>query len=161
MALSAATLGTELQAMAPAPDEATGIDNFAAAFENYFSGATCGGASVTGGTLAPCTVALKAAMVGVSATGPASIAAGIVAFWSIVATTAAVIWVLVPPLVAATPPPGLGGLAAAIAATGTANIAGELSLIDAANAMGTAIHPFNLGGLGTIVTPPGGTLPIL
>lgn len=161
MALVQATLGTELQAMVPVGSEAEGIDNFASAFENYFGGATCNGIAVTPGTLAPATAALKLAMVGVGTTGPASIAASIAAFWGIIATSAPTIWVMAPVLVSATPPPGLAGLAAALATAGTANIAAGLGLVAAAAAIAAAVHPIMLGGLGVIVTPPGGTYPIL
>lgn len=161
MPLVQATLATELEAMVPVNTEADGINNFATAFENYFTNSVCGGAAVTPGTLTPATTALKGAMVGVLTTGAASISAGIAAFWGVVATSAPAIWVIAPVLVSATPPPGLGGLAAAVLAAGTANIAGGLDLAAAAASMASAIHPLMLGGLGVIVTPPGGTLPIL
>ncbi len=166
MALSAATLGTELQAMVPAASEADGIDNFATAFENYFAESTCGGVSVNGGSLSAATTALKAAMVGINVTpglAPTFITAGIVAFWGVVATSAASIWTVLPiPLVAAVPPAGLAGITAAVTAAGASNIAGALSLVDSANAMGAAIHTPNLGGVGNVTPPPPGiTLPIL
>ncbi len=147
--------------MAPAPDEATGINNFATAFENYFAQATCNAVAVTPGSLAACTAALKAAMVGVASAGAAKIAAGISAFWGVVATNAPTIWVTVPVLISATPPTLLSGLQAAIDAAGAANIAGNKSLVDSADAMATAIHGKQSGGLGNIVIPPGGTYPIL
>lgn len=161
MALAAATLGTELEAMVPADSEATGINNFATAFENYFSNSTCNGVSVTPGSLTACTTALKAAMVGVSSAGASKIAAGIVAFWGVVATSAPSIWVLAPVLVSATPPTEMAGLTAAIQAAGNANIAAESSLEDSALNIANAIHPLMLGGLGVVITPPGGTYPIL
>lgn len=161
MTLSASKLATELEAMVPADSENTGINNFATAFENYFYESTCGGSSVTNNSLTACTAALKSAMVGVSSSGASGISAGISAFWGVVAGSAALIWVTAPVLVAATPPPGLSGLTAAITTAGNTNISNKNSLEDSALVMANAIHHLMLGGLGTIVTPPGGTLPIL
>ena len=161
MALVSNTLASELESMVAVDTEAEGINNFSAAFENYFYDSTCGGVTATPGTLTAASTALKAAMVGVNSAGAAKIAAGIVAFWAVVGASAPTIWVILPPLVSATPPPGLGGLSAAIAAAGAANIAAEASLEQSAATMATAIHTIMLGGLGVATIPPGRTLPIL
>ena len=161
MALLPATLGSELANMTPTMDENVAINNFSAAFETYFNGASVLGIPVTAGSLAGATSALKAGLVGMSVlnAGPAKIQTAITSFWGVVATSAATIWATVPPPTGATPPPGLTGIAAALTTTFSANISGELSLEDSANAVATAIHSTQLGGIALIPPPPTGPGP--
>ncbi|MCP4604480.1 MAG: hypothetical protein GY847_28820 [Proteobacteria bacterium] len=149
MALSESTLSTELQNMVPAATEAIGIDNFADAFETYFSAATVDGAAVETNSLDSATVALKAAMVGIGSAGMEKIEDGITAFWVEVETEAPNIWTLDPVAVSATQPPDLSDLTADLETVGAANVTGELGLVDAAAAIAGAIHGLMLGGIAT------------
>ena len=151
MPLAAPTLGNELKNLPPVKTEAEAINNFATAWGNYFGNATVAAVPVTPGTLTPAINAMKGALVGLSATGAAAakIQSGIVAFWGVVAASAPTIWVTVPPVISATVPPLLGTIAAALSAVFTSNQAGNLSLADAANAVASAIHPIQLGGIAT------------
>jgi len=147
-----------------AATEAEGIARFAAAFENYFAESVVGLAPVVQSALAPATAAMEAAMAGVVAVdGGAGMYAGIAAFWGALPAIAPVVWPLVvPPLTTTvTPPPGLTTLQANITAVGVANIAGGLSLIDAADAMATAIHAGTTGGTATNTATPPVAVPIL
>ena len=162
MPFSQDTLAQELQKMVPVDNEPAGINNFAEAWEEYFSESTVAGATVVPGTLAAAPTALKTAMGGVANVDSAkAIADGIDAFWGVVETSAATIWITVPPLASATKPPTLGAIEAAVAAAGTANIAAKLSLEDSADAIATAIHPNNLGGLAKNTAVPPVDIPIL
>lgn len=154
MSLSESTLASELENMIPVETETEGINNFAAAFENYFSNATCKTVSVTPGSLTAATSALKSAMTGANTDAATAIGAGVAAFWGVVALSAATIWVVAPPLASAVPPPTLGLITAAVLAAGTGNINAESNLADSAATIATAIHPSNLGGLGVDTTIP-------
>lgn len=155
MTLSVDTLAEALESMVPAETEAEGIEHFAAAFREYFAESVVGGVPAVFDALEPADTAMRGAMAGVVASnGPAGLTAGITAFWGEIPSIAAVVWVRVPVLATATPPPGLSGLIAAIAAAGTANIAGALSLEDSAAAMATAIHSCMTGGTATDTTAP-------
>lgn len=161
MPLVSSVLGAELANMAPVDNEPDAINNFAAAWETYFKDAAVLGVPTTPGSLSGAIGSMKGALVGMSATGAgaAKIAAGITAFWSTVAGAAATIWVTAPPPTGATPPPGLGGIAAALSAAFAANMAGDLALADAANAVAAAIHPTQLGGIALVPPPPAGPGP--
>ncbi len=161
MPLVQATLASELLALEPVGDEAGAIDNLAGAWENYFAGASVLGIPTTGGALAGATTAMKGALVGMSVAGAgaAKLQAGIVAFWAVVAVSAATIWATVPPPLSATPPPGLGGIAAALTPVFVSNAAGSLSLADSANAVAAVLHPLQLGGIALLPIPPAGPGP--
>ena len=163
MPLSAAALANELEAMVPVGTEAEAIDNFSGAFEGYFADASVAGVPTNGGSLTPATTAMKGALVGMSnpGAGATAIQAGIVAFWGVVATSAAIIWTLAPVLISATPPPGLGLIAAALEAVFTANIEGELSLTDSVTNVANALHPLQLGGIAVQTGVPPVNIPIL
>lgn len=156
------TLATELQVMAPVASEAEGISNFANAWANYFMEATVLGTKILSVTLLESAKsAMKSAMTGVSSSGFASITAGITAFWGVVATSAAVIWVMAPPLASATPPPGLASLTTSMQAKGDENITNEASLVEAMDNLAQGIHPLNLGGIAVNTAVPPVGIPIL
>jgi len=161
MALLAATLGTQLANMTPQDTEAAAISNLATAFDTYFQGATVAGIPVTPGSTAGAKAAMSGALVGISApgAGAAKIQAGIIAYWGAVVPAAVTIWVTVPPIISATPPPGLAGIAAAITPVFASNQAGDLPLATAANNVANAIHPTQLGGIAVIGPPPPGGTP--
>ena len=164
MALTAATLADGLKALTPTDNEADAIAAFSAAWEAYFAKATVLGVAVNGGSLAGALGALEAALVGMSATGAgaAKLQAGVVAFWGIVATSAAAIWTMVPPVpppTAATPPAGITGIAAALVPVFASNTSGSVDLDTSATNVANVIHPLNLGGIAVIPPPPPPTNP--
>jgi hypothetical protein len=162
--MSASTLASELEAMVPTTDEAEAIDRLVTAWETYFYEATVSGIACTSGTLAGASAAMRGALVGLSTPGlsASKLQSGIVAFWGVVATAAATIWVTVPLTVAAAPPPGLAGITAGLAGVFGANTAAGLNLADASTAIAAVLHPLNLGGLASLAPPPPGlTAPIL
>ena len=154
-------LAAELEAMTPVDNEPDTISNFATAWTNYFFESEVAEVSpLEIALLDSSKAAMESAMVGLSQAGPASIGAGIVAFWGVVATSAATIWVTVPPLASAAPPPNLATIPAVIAPIGLANTAAKKSLEDSVAAIAAAIHPINLGGLATNTAVPPVALPI-
>lgn len=155
MVMLANTFAEELENMTPTDVESEAIDRFSASWETYFYDAAVGAIPANVGTLASATSAMKAAMVGMSSqdAGATAIQSGIIAFWGIVATSAASIWTTTPPCTGATPPPALGTISASLAGVFSANTAGELELADACSAIATALHPINLGGICAIPTP--------
>lgn len=162
MTMSVASLAKELEAMIPVMTEAEGISNFAQAFENYFYEAEVAFTPANPGTLAPCTAAMRSAMVGISGVGAPSITAGIAAFWGALSGIAVLVWTLAPPLASTTPAPGLAGITAAVEVVVRQNIKGEVSIEQAAYNMAAAIHPLNLGGLAVnTVVPTPVSFPIL
>lgn len=156
MVMSPTTLGGELANMVPTDQEIEAIQTFADAWEKYMGGSAAGPVPAVPGSFAGAKGSMIGAMSGISTTGATAIAAGIAAFWGVVATSAATIW---PPALSATPPPGLSGIAAVLAAVLVANTVGELSLVDATNAMAAAMHPANLGGIAVFPPLPGGLGP--
>ena len=162
MTLDVDTLATELQNCLPVDNEADAIDNFASAFETYFYDAACAGLSVASDSLDGPIGDMKTAMTGYSVAAVASMVAGLNAFWSSVGDNVAVIWAKVPPFASVTPPPGLATLAAALTATGAANVANKASLEDATAAIAANIHAATLGATATdSTTPTPLTFPIL
>lgn len=155
MALDKDTLASNLESMTPVGTEAKGNANFADAFTDYFYGAEVKAVPVVDGTLAGANSAMKAAMVGINSGGGwGSLVAGISAFWSFLSANAVIVWVVVPPIASITPPPGISTLAAALAVTGQANIAGQKSLSDSVAAIAADIHAATLGGLAVDTTAP-------
>lgn len=159
MALVSATLGAGLANMTPTMQEIVAINNFADAFEDYFSLAGVMGIPCTPGSLSGAKAAMIGSMSGLSSSGGAAgaITAGITAFWGVVAGAAASIWLTPFPVASATPPPGLAGLSAALSGAFSANTAGGLGLSDAANVVATAIHGTQLGGIAIVSTIPSPT----
>lgn len=161
MALVQATLSAGLAAMESVDNEPEAIDNFVAAWGDYFALAAVLGIPTTPGSLEGALSAMRSALTGLSTGGQGStiIQAAIVAFWGVIAGSAATIWATVPPPTAATPPPGLSGIKVALDGAFSANVAGELGLVDSANAVAGAIHPTQLGGIAVIPVPPAGPGP--
>ena len=164
MALTQSTLASGLESLTPTSSEPVAISAFVDAFETYWNGATVSGAGLNPGTIDTGLAAMQGAMAGLSVTGQGAtkIAAGVSAFWSAQAALATTMWttapiVLVPPIV---PPAGLSGLAAALSSTFASNLAGELSLTDAAAALAATIHAANLGGVVPGSAPPAAPAPI-
>lgn len=161
MPLNQDTLATELEAMVPSEDESAAISNLANAFHNYFLESSVLGIPATPTPLEAAKTAMEGALTGLSSTSSLAIQTGITAYWGAVTPIAPTVWVTVPPIVSATPPPGLTGISAALDAVFPANTTGELNLADASAAIAAAIHPTQLGGIAVITPPPPTTAPIL
>lgn len=152
MAMSLATLKTELKAMALFSTEPPAVTAWTSAFAAYFqgNGVTEGAESNLVYIAAAAIPAAKAAMAGglagmsASGAGAAKIAAAIALFWG--ALVPATAW---PTTTAITPPALLAGLAATLQTTFTANKNGSLSKNDSMDAIATDIHAANQGGTAT------------
>jgi hypothetical protein len=157
--LQANTLATELEALEPSSTEAVAIARLVDAWEVYWGGATVNGVPATPGSFTAGLSAMGAALVGMSSSGAgaAAIASGVSAFWTAVAPLATAIWitapiVLVPPIV---PPPGLGGISAALVSVFGSNTVSSLTLAQCAQQIASVLHAN--GGVGAAV--PGSVLP--
>jgi hypothetical protein len=104
---------------------------------------------------------MRAALTGITTADNAAttIQTAIIAFWGVVAGSAATIW---PPALSATPPPGVGGIAAALNGVFASNTAGDLALAAAAQLVATAIHGTQSGAIAIYPPPPAnvGPMPI-
>ena len=163
MVMSAATLATELNNnMIIVDNESDAIDNLSMSWETYFYNASVEGIPVIGGSLASATSAMKTALIGMSVQNAAAnaIQAGVIAFWGVVATSAASIWTTTPPCTCATPPTTLGTIAATLSGVFTSNKDGALDKAAATLAIANALHPLNIGGI-CIIPSPGTPTPIL
>lgn len=156
MPLSEATLSSELQAIPLSDNEPDSIDYLTTAFTNYFYDASVAGIPCASGSLDAAASAMAGALTGMSApgAGAASLQAGCLAFWNAVVLAAPTIWVTVPPVILAVLPPGVAGLAAALAPVFTANTAGELDVAASCDAIAAAWHVTNIGGTATQQLPP-------
>lgn len=162
MTLTASTLEAALASLTPTASEATAIERLVDAWESYFAEATVSGAPLVAGSLSAGLSALGAGLVGLSAPGAAAakIAAATAAFWSAQAGLATSMWVtapvvLVPPIV---PPPGLGGLEAALDAVFAA---GPYELDDALGAIAAAWHAASTGATVPGSVPPAPPAPLV
>jgi hypothetical protein len=163
--LDVTKLKDELAALELVNDEPTAITNLANAWHTYFLDAGPGVPALPG-TLEPAKTAMIGALAGLKVPGAGAVAlqAGITAYWGIVASSAASIWTLAPPIVAAIPPPTLAGLSVLLAATFVANIVPPpLPKPDAVLAIATVLHTTaGLGGMVALTPPPPGiTVPIV
>lgn len=156
MPLLLKTLANGLENMEATDDEPTAIKNFVDAWETYFSQASVSGVLTAPGTLTAALTSMKAGLVGLHNpnTGASLLQIAITTFWATVAASAATIWVVVPPILTATPPPGLGGIGVALTAAFSANQTGKLDLAASALAVATAIHPTQIGGVTAQGPPP-------
>jgi hypothetical protein len=159
MVLVPAPLASGLADMVATDDPSAAIDVFANAFVDYFGGASVLGIPANAGVIGGGPkAALKAAMAGINSIDGAAQAMqdGITAFWTAVLPLALTVWPgtvgpIIPPAIA---PPGLAGIQAAVQAAFDANTAGGLSLADSANAVASAIHGTQAGGLVNLGPPP-------
>lgn len=158
MPMSAKKLGDEMSKMEPTEVASEVARGFASAFTTFFYDAQANG-SVVPGTLEPAKAAMFAPLGSVSniGAGAAALQAAIVAFWGVVASSAATIW---PGTVGATPPPGLTGIAAALVPVGEANTTGKATRSQAMMNLALVIYAANLGGMATM-PPPASPVPIL
>jgi hypothetical protein len=166
MALSAATLSTELQALTPIGSEPTAIARLSSAFDAYFREATVGGVPLVPATIAPGLAALQAALVGMSLTsaGAPQLAAAVTAFWTAQLALSTSMWItapvtLVPPTI--TPPAGLVYLSAALSSVFASNVAGGLSLGACCDAIAGAIHTACSGATVLGSVPPASPAPLV
>lgn len=156
MAMSAATLSTQLQNLTPTTSEATAIGRFVNAWGNYFAASAANGVPYT--VNAAHFSAMQSAMAGASApgAGAAKIQAGIVAWWASVLSTFAATYA---GSIALVVPTTITTIAAALTPVLASNTAGGLSLASACTQIANTIHPLNLGGTATF--PPAVVAPIL
>jgi hypothetical protein len=162
MVLLAATLGTELQNLSPVDNEAQAVQTLATAWHNYFKGSSVAGIPALEASLLAAKNAMVGALSGMSQANQAAakLAAGITAYWGAVIPAAASIWVTVPPIMSATPPPGLAGVAATVSGIFSANTFGKLNLAASATALANALHPVaGLTGIAVLGPPPPGGTP--
>lgn len=166
--LSQAKLSDMFKSLTPTTDYTVAAARISSGFQTYFAEATVLGIGIGSvGLLAPCKAAMDVALL--AAMAPRNNAAGafqsgITAWWGAVPAVAAVLWVgeppMAPPVLSATPPPGLSGIAAALSTVFAANRAGGLNLPSASDAIAAVLHPLMLGGLAGRGPPPSSS-PIL
>lgn len=158
MAMLQSTLSTQLQNMAPAAAEATAITNLVNAYGTYASAAAAGAVPITPAGVNLGKAAMQAALVGMSAPGAGitKIPLAVVQFWVAVAGGLATSFA---GALAITPPPN-AGLAALLAATFPANVSGNKTLAQAADAIATNMHTQAIIG-GTVTLPGPVVTPIL
>lgn len=165
MALSSATLASGLTALVPTTSENDAIDRIVNAWESYFDQSQLGPAVAVHGSYAAALSAMRSALVGLSTAnaGATKIQAGVTAFWAAIAPLAATVWPQTPPPVTtppATPPPTLGGVATALQAQWTADIAAKATLSQGATNTAAILHTnAGLGGICPITTPPATVVP--
>lgn len=153
MALSEGTLASGLQTMVPTMDEGEAITRLVNAWASYFEGAEVLG--VPADSLDGASSAMEGALGALNVDGAVGMQAGVVAFWGVVTSAAATIWVFPPNLAGpAVPPPGAAGIAAALLPVFSANVASNASLEEATENIAAVLH--SLGGQGgtVTVTPP-------
>lgn len=153
--MSASTLATGLQAMAPTTIEATGVQHFADAWATYFAASSANGVGYTAN--AAHKSAMISAMAGASApnAGATAIQLGVVAWWNAVVSTGPATY---SGCTLVTPPPTISTIAATLAPTLASNTASKLSLADACTAIAAVLHACNQGGTATF--PPSVVSPI-
>ena len=152
MAMSKNTLKTALVDMGLFGVEAEAIAGWAASFREYFEQAQAAAIPIIPAALGAPEAAMVAAMTGLSAPGSAAaaITAGVTAWWASLALTPAAYFA---GCTAITPPPGLAGLTALLAATFAANISGALSAAASYDAIATNIVAVNSGGFAAFPGP--------
>ena len=147
MTLSSSTLADALESLTPTALESQVITRLVAAFSDYFGEATVSGAPVTGSLSGP-EFAMATALIGVTAfnQGATKLAAGVTAYWG--AVVPASTWVVPGSVLGAlTPPPGLPGLAATLAATFASNTSTGVTLEQAAANVAANIHTASTGAI--------------
>lgn len=163
MALSSSKLADGmLDKMTPTIVEAEAAQNFADAWEAYFLDASVSGVPVSG-SLASAKAAMVGALAGMSAAGvgAAKLAAGIQAFWGVVATSAATLWLVTPNTIpVATPPATLASIPAALAPVFAANVAAAHPASVCMANIAAVLHGLGgLGGIASLLPPSGPAVP--
>lgn len=156
MPLLVTSLSAELVVIAGAhpANVAAAIISWATAFDNYMAASTCNGAPLNPAVASVASLAMQGALAGLGAGGAAALAAGVTAYWAALNVPGAYGASL-----SVTPPPGVGGLAAALTAVFAANTSGALVVPGAQDAIAAAWHPLMLGGIA--IFPPALPFPIL
>jgi hypothetical protein len=159
MAMTQATLSTQLQNMTPTGAEATAITNLVNAYGTYAAGAASNGVPIQAAGVNLGKAAMQAALVGMSGAnqGITKIPASIVQFWIAVAGGLATSFA---GAIAIVPPPN-AGLAALLAATFPANVSGNKTLVQACNAIAADMHVQAIIGGTVTFAGPIGPFPIL
>lgn len=164
MAMIPSIMASGLSAMAPTMSEAAVIQAITSAWRSYFTLAAVGVTPAIPAAFEPGIAAMQGALVGISAPAPGVAAlklqAGVLAFWGAITALPTAIWVtapivLIPPIV---PPPGIGGISAALSGVFSVN---TNTLISAANSIAGILH--SNGGIGALVpgsVPPAPPAPL-
>lgn len=164
MALSQAKLELVFQGP-PTVIESEVIDILAARFLDFFLDSTVAGSPALPAPLAAAELAFRAAAVGLSQTGQSAsrVQAAISAFWTAALAVAPTVWITIPPIVpgSATPPPGLGGVSAALSSVFAVNLASDADLPTASANAAAAVMPTQLGATVTLAPPPPGGTPLV
>ena len=162
MALSQAKLALVFQGP-PVATEPEVIDVLASRFLDFFLDSTVAGSPALSGPLAPAELAFRAAAVGLSQPGQSAsrVQAAISAFWTAALAVAPTVWVTIPPILpgSALPPPGLGGVSAALSSVFAVNLASNADLATASANAAAAVMPTQLGATVTLSPPPPGGTP--
>ena len=148
MAMSQATLETELGNMGDSSSESTTITNLSNAYAVYVTDAEADPVPIEADTIVIAKAAMAGAMkgIGVTGAGPAKLLAGIVAFWASILATYALSF---PTAVAMTPPPH-----ATFAASLALMVAGSDQTREKAIKQIAGIMNTNATTLGTVTFPP-------
>ncbi len=156
MAMSSATLTTQLTALPLTTDEPTAISAWAAAFDVYMKEAEANAIQINAAGLVNSVSDMEAAMVGLSGAdlGAVKLRDGMIAYWLAIIPASA--WATCTAIGA---PATLGGMVAGLRAVFASNLAGELSQADAAAAVAVYLHSVNVPG-GTATFPGPSVLPI-
>lgn len=155
MTLQSSDLKTGFLAMGLFYSEEEACAGWALVYREYFEAAIAGTVPVIAAALDGPEATMAAAMAGLSTAGPASIQAGVSAFW-LALTPAATYF---PAATGITPPAGVTGLASALSGVFAANIAGSKSAGESYEAISAAIHLASAGGIAIFPPPPGGIGP--
>lgn len=148
MPLVAATLSSQLQAIANGDNIAAAQNAWADAFNTYMQASTAG-APLNPAIAVAARAAMLAALGSLNSAGASALQAGVAAYWTALNVAGAY-----GVSTAVTPPPGVAGLAAALAPVFTANTAGKLAKPASCDALAAAWHPLMLGGTALIVGVP-------
>lgn len=152
MTMSSGTLATELANLIPAASEAVAAATLAVAYATFAADAVAGVVSITAAGVGLGKAAMLSALVGMSTpgAGPAVITSAVQAFWVAVAAGLATSFAAA---TAITPPPH-AGLQVLLEVAFVANTASRASLVDAAQAIATAMaSQAIIGGTATFPGP--------
>jgi len=171
MAMTPATLSTELQKIANTEDEAVVRSGWASAYTKYMkTSAVLGVSPLSEAVLAGAKSTMDSALIGISTPKTALVAAQLIVaaiktFWTTALAAGVTVWVTIPPLVP-TPvtlptnlllPPVELVVAQALEAVFTANTSGGLSKEACYAAIAAVLHPAGAGATVTQATLPNPT----
>lgn len=148
MAMSQATLKSELVNMVLYSEESAAVAAWAAAWSAYFSDAESNSIPINPSGLPAAESAMAAALLGMSGSGAGAgvLQSAIQSWWNVLIASPLQYW---PGCTLITPPPGLGGISSALQPVFDANTSGSVTEEQAYDAISAVFHPANLGGKAT------------